>query len=105
MSVLFDYQIFVFKNIKNDSNQSNSNFFSLDISFFLGYIGLDLCDVFYEKYCRYSDVLFSDEKQLEIDLDDLKRIRNNHSNKSNRRKILILSLLLFVDVVHKKEFN
>ena len=41
------------------------------------YIGLHLCDLFYEKYNRYPGEFLSDSRQFETDLDDLKQINKN----------------------------
>jgi amyloid beta precursor protein binding protein 1 len=56
-----------------------------DLSWF---IGLHLCDLFYEKYNRYPGELLSDSRQFEIDLDDLKQINKKISNKNNQQEIL-----------------
>ncbi len=45
------------------------------------YVGLYLCDLFYEKFRRYPGELISDRIQFEIDLHDLKQINKNLSNK------------------------
>ena len=47
------------------------------------YIGLHLCDLFYEKFARYPGELLTDETQLEIDVNDLKQINKNLSNKNS----------------------
>ncbi len=44
--------------------------------------------MFYEKYHRYPGELLSDEKQMEVDLDDLKRIQKDISKKGAPQDIL-----------------
>jgi len=45
------------------------------------YIGLYLCDLFHGKFRRYPGELISDQRQFETDLNDLKQINKNLSNK------------------------
>ncbi|CAF1343280.1 unnamed protein product [Adineta steineri] len=56
------------------------------------YIGLHLCDIFYEKFHRYPGECLLDEKQFDIDLDDLKQISKQQSSKNimsnNKQDIL-----------------
>ena len=42
---------------------------------------MHLCDLFYEKFRRYPSESLSDSTQFETDLDDLKQISKNLSNK------------------------
>ncbi|CAF0787827.1 unnamed protein product [Adineta ricciae] len=46
------------------------------------YIGLHFCDLFYEKYDRYPGEYLSDSEQFDVDLDDLKELHKQRSNKS-----------------------
>ncbi|UJR23369.1 hypothetical protein I4U23_026378 [Adineta vaga] len=43
------------------------------------YIGLQFCDLFYEKYNRYPGEHLSDDEQFRTDFDDLKRIHKQRS--------------------------
>jgi len=61
------------------------------------YIGLRLCDSFYEKYNRYPgefplsiDEMDTDQRQIEIDLNELKQIGKQliYSDKQQNQKIL-----------------
>ncbi len=56
------------------------------------YVGLYLCDSFHEKFHRYSGELISHHREFEIDLNDLKQIHENLSNKysinSDKQEIL-----------------
>jgi amyloid beta precursor protein binding protein 1 len=56
--------------------------FSLNFCVIFRYIGLHLCDLFYEKYNLYPGEFLSDERQFEIDLEDLKQINKKLSNKN-----------------------
>ncbi len=46
----------------------------LDCLILFRYIGLYLCDLFYEKCCRYPGELISNQRQFERDLNDFKQI-------------------------------
>ncbi|CAF4769178.1 unnamed protein product, partial [Rotaria sp. Silwood2] len=48
---------------------------------FSWYTGLHLCDLFYEKFRHYPGEFVSDERQFEIDLNDLKQISKKLSSK------------------------
>lgn len=54
-----------------------------------------LCDLFYEKFHRYPGEILSDQRQLEIDLDDLKEIYKDLSGKkvkSNQQEEILEEL-------------
>jgi amyloid beta precursor protein binding protein 1 len=53
----------------------------LDYLILFRYIGLYLCDSFYEKFRRYPGELISNQRQFETDFNDLKLINKNLSHK------------------------
>ncbi|CAF0867898.1 unnamed protein product [Rotaria sordida] len=62
--------------IKNENNLIDETDSNLS-----WYIGLYLCDLFYEKFHRYPGEFLSDDRQFEIDLNDLKQISKKLSSK------------------------
>jgi hypothetical protein len=67
-------------------------FLSLYYFIWFRYVGLYLCDLFYQKFHRYPSEFISDQREFEIDLYDLKQIYKNLSNKysinSDKQEIL-----------------